>query len=690
MKVALVGEGTYPHQFGGVSVWCDQLVRGLPQYDFTLIPLVATGNEPMRWELPGNVKSVVTIPLWGRPPAVPLRARLSPGRADSMLGELVDVLLTPPDQAQDRFSDVMHELFTFAQTKNLRAALVSETAVKLLSGGWRQRWPDILPESAAADLTDGLAAGAGDHVNGLPGLGEQGGLSRMVPSVGDAVTAMQLLEHALRPFSHPPVQADVVHTVTNGLGALPAFAAKWRYGLPMIVTEHGVYMREQYLHLRRPEFGWPVKDLYLRFLRRLCTLGYHEADIITPGNIYNKRWEAELGADEARVRTVYNGVDPAVFPVVDSEPDVPTISWAGRIDPFKDLITLLRAFSLVLREMPEARLRIFGSPPQGGEAYLEHCRAEAYDLGISKQATFEGRVPQVRDAYAAGHVVVLCSITEGFPYTLIEAMACGRPCVATNVGGVTEALGDDAGLVVPPRNPAALADACLKLLRDNGMRRKMGAAARERAIEHFTVDRAISAFDEMYTRLGSPPDQVPAAGQQESGASSRSGHWITLPAEEESTLVGPRPDTVSAAGADLQRAHADEEMTQILPAFGRGWPAPDPGRAGFRGTFDSDMTQPLTVLRANWPGLPVPDPEVPEQDKAEPDVEQTMILPVVAERSAELLPEAELSEAELSEAELSEAELSEANRGDEGEEQFTERGDEDRTTAGSQLTEAMR
>ena len=102
------------------------------------------------------------------------------------------------------------------------------------------------------------------------------------------------------------------------------------------------------------------------------------------------------------------------------------------------------------------------------------------------------------------------------------------------------------------------------------------------------------------------------------------------------------------------------------------------------------MTQPLTMLRATWPGLPVADPEVPEQHKAEPDVEQTMILPVVAERSAELLPEAELSEAELSEAELSEAELSEANRGDEGEEQFTERGDEDRTTAGSQLTEAMR
>ena len=54
MKVALTAEGTYPHQFGGVSVWCDQLIRGLAQHEFILIPLVATGNEAMRWRLPAT------------------------------------------------------------------------------------------------------------------------------------------------------------------------------------------------------------------------------------------------------------------------------------------------------------------------------------------------------------------------------------------------------------------------------------------------------------------------------------------------------------------------------------------------------------------------------------------------------------------------------------------------------------
>jgi glycosyltransferase involved in cell wall biosynthesis len=97
---------------------------------------------------------------------------------------------------------------------------------------------------------------------------------------------------------------------------------------------------------------------------------------------------------------------------------------------------------------------------------------------------------------------VLSSITEGFPYTLIEAMTCGRACVATDVGGVAEALGDT-GLVVSPRAPEALAEACLTLLGDDDLRRRLGAQARVRALEYFTVDRAISAYDEIYTFLAS-------------------------------------------------------------------------------------------------------------------------------------------------------------------------------------------
>src|ERR1019366_3495089 len=189
----------------------------------------------------------------------------------------------------------------------------------------------------------------------------------------------------------------------------------------------------------------------------------------TPGNVYNRRWEERLGAEPTHIRTVYNGVDPANFPALTGEPEIPAISWVGRIDPIKDLEALLRAFSLVHKDMPEARLRLFGSPSKGRESYLQRCRALATELGIGEVAMFEGRVENIRDAYDAGCIVVLSSVSEGFPYSLIEAMTCGRPCVATDVGGVTEAVGDT-GLVVPPRSPRALAEACLVLLRDHALR----------------------------------------------------------------------------------------------------------------------------------------------------------------------------------------------------------------------------
>jgi len=475
MRVALTAEGTYPHQFGGVSVWCDQLVRALPDYEFTVVALVATGTEAVQWELPRHVSRLVTVPLWGPPSALPRRRRPRGRGVPLAVRELVDVLAD--DDAEGRFGIVLRDLHEYAKTWDLAATLSSEAATQLLASTWRERWPLIAARRGAS------AAGTR-------------------PMLHDAVTAMRLVEHALRPLSYPAVQADVAHAVTNGLGVLPALVTKWRYQVPVIVTEHGVYMREQYLHLRNPPFGWPVKDLYLRFLAQVCAVGYREAEVITPGNVYNKRWEEELGADGSRVRTVYNGVNPDDFPALTEEPKVPTISWVGRIDPIKDLETLLRSFALVVAEMPDAKLRIFGAPPRGREAYLERCKALAVDLGIDGSATFEGRIPKIRDAYAAGHIVVLCSISEGFPYSLIEAMTCGRACVATDVGGVSEALPPEAGIVVPPRAPADLAAACLKLLRDPELRASLGATARARALEHFTVDRAVSAFDEIYNLIG--------------------------------------------------------------------------------------------------------------------------------------------------------------------------------------------
>ena len=95
------------------------------------------------------------------------------------------------------------------------------------------------------------------------------------------------------------------------------------------------------------------------------------------------------------------------------------------------------------------------------------------------------------------------------PYTVIEAMMCGRPTVSTDVGGVAEVVGD-AGVVVAPRDPAAFAAACVALLRDPARRRDLAVRARTRALSGYTLDACVSSYRATYASLTGRPEVVAA------------------------------------------------------------------------------------------------------------------------------------------------------------------------------------
>ncbi|WP_238697153.1 GT4 family glycosyltransferase PelF [Streptomyces sp. E2N166] len=464
-RVTLLTEGTYPHSHGGVSVWCDQLVTGMPDLDFDVIAVTGTGREPLAWDIPGHVSRVVSVPMWGPAP----QGRAPRGRQRNRLADAYERFLTAllDPRAEDGFGPALYRLARAAANGRLSPFLRGDRAIGILTAVWNR-----------------------------PGLA----VREARPTLHDAVTATALLEHALRPLAAPYPEDGVAHAVSGGVAVLPGLAGLDRHGVPLLLTEHGVYLRERYLGYRTAPYRWPVKALLLGFFRLLAEETYRRAALITPGNRYNRLWEEQGGAAPESIRTVYNGVDPAAFPPAGPEPADPVLSWAGRVDPIKDLETLIRAFALVRAELPAARLRLFGGTPRGGEAYRERCEALAAELGHGDAVTFEGRVEDIKDAYAAGNVVMLSSISEGFPFTLIEAMSCGRATVSTDVGGVREAVGDT-GLVVPPRDPAAMAAAALELLGDTARRRAMGEAARLRVIEQFTLRQTIDTFRSIYLEL---------------------------------------------------------------------------------------------------------------------------------------------------------------------------------------------
>ena len=143
---------------------------------------------------------------------------------------------------------------------------------------------------------------------------------------------------------------------------------------------------------------------------------------------------------------------------------------------------------------------MYGKAPAGNEWYYEACLRLRDELGLKESVIFAGFAASAEAAYNEGDVVVLSSISEGFPYSVVEAMMCGRPVVGTDVGGVREAL-EGCGLVVEPRNAQEMAAACLHLLRDPELRSELGRRAREKALEQFSLQQCNAAYLGAYQRL---------------------------------------------------------------------------------------------------------------------------------------------------------------------------------------------
>lgn len=472
MKIALIGEGTYPHMQGGVSVWCEQLIAGLPEHQFSVYALTGQAIDAALDPMPANVCQLVNVALWN---TKLIYAAAKPGPEfcaayDGLLYSLFGL-----GRSEDTLLQALKGLFKYAQVHDLSSAMTSRRSAEQLYACWRRSLRQDGDHKCYGDLV-------------------------LAPTLADALKANIWLEHLLRPLSCPPPKADLCHASSNGLSPLLGFTSKWAYGTPLVLTEHGLYLRERYLELRFSGHTPAFKSLLMRFYHLLCASAYKMADLITPGSQYNERWEVQQGAVPGRIHAIYNGVNPAFFPEAPQEPAVPTISWVGRVDPLKDLETLIRAFGTVRDAMPTAKLRMFGAIPKGNEKYAQSCQHLIEKLNLSAHATFEGRVTNVVDAYHAGHLVALTSISEGFPYTLIEAMAAGRATVSTDVGGVSEAVGET-GLVVPSRDVAAVARASLSLLDNGPLRASLGHAARERVLSQFTLENFLGVYRQVYPRL---------------------------------------------------------------------------------------------------------------------------------------------------------------------------------------------
>ena len=288
---------------------------------------------------------------------------------------------------------------------------------------------------------------------------------------------------------------DLVHTHllrADMYGALAARAARVR---GLVATKHNLEARLEHPVWRRLHgrtAGMP--DL---------TIGISDAV---------REWAVTTGgAPPAKTRVVLYGIDAAPFADLDQagaraalgiDPDARVVLCPARLDPQKNHGMLLRAFERVHRELPDTVLLLAGGRQLGSEVYERDLHALAEHIDADGAVHWLGVRSDLPRLLAACDVVALASDWEGFGLALLEAMAAGRPVVATAVGGVPEVVADEeSGILVPAGDTAAFEDALIQVLRDDATRGRLGEAAARRAREVFTLDRMRTATQAVYDEV---------------------------------------------------------------------------------------------------------------------------------------------------------------------------------------------
>jgi glycosyltransferase involved in cell wall biosynthesis len=181
--------------------------------------------------------------------------------------------------------------------------------------------------------------------------------------------------------------------------------------------------------------------------------------------------------------------------------DSPVVGTVASLNPMKGLEHFLDAAARISAARPETRFVIVGGAPETHLAYRERLNRHAGELELPNPVVFAGERPDVERCYAAFDVHVISSLprSEGTTTTAIEAQSCGVPVVATRVAAVAEVVDDGVtGLLVPPEQPEAIAQAVLRLLDDEALRAGMGAAGRAAALERFDAERVADTYVSAY------------------------------------------------------------------------------------------------------------------------------------------------------------------------------------------------
>ncbi|WP_243694634.1 GT4 family glycosyltransferase PelF [Flavobacterium psychrotolerans] len=490
----LILEGTYPFNGGGVSTWAHMLCNKVKNVNYTLYSINADFEQKSKYELSENVKNVIQVPLWS--PMEPSEL-LSYGKKyyatvnrkeqddnSAIIEEFIPIFerllfnIYADNADIEDIDDTIFDMWFFFQNHDYKKTMKSVEV-----------WKSFYKTVSKVIVRD-------NHYGA---------------TLYDFTVGMRWIYRFLIPISIDVPKVDISHLTLSGFPVIPALVLKYKYGTPIIVTEHGVFIRERLIAINSSEYSFFLKNLLIKFSECITKLVYYKSDLILSVNKFNISWEKKYGANPNKIEVIYNGIDPDLF-APSGKPahleGVPTVVAAARIFELKDIITMIRSCEVVKNTIPNVKFLVYGDNTAVPE-YTKECLNLIKELGLENNFSLAGYHNKPHQLFCEGDVSILTSISEGFPYTVLESMSCGIPVVATDVGGVTEALDDKCGFICKPKDYKALGESVITLLQDEVLRKQMGINARKKVVDNFTIEKFINEYEIAYESILNKKAQEP-------------------------------------------------------------------------------------------------------------------------------------------------------------------------------------
>ncbi len=469
VDVVMVTECGYPYVKGGVGGVVHQTLKGLPEKTFGVIHLAwdskTTGTT--RYEIPPNVKWIENI-------------YLSPDES-ALVARQINVKI--PWRRSERIRNAALASLFFDLIDD---AMNGEYA-SLIDAYWRY----MNPATRTADLWQmtGSREFLVEFESRLANLGLP--LTATFWLMENFLSITRNLCGRIYPVGR------VYHSQTQLYAGLVAALGAMQHGREMILTEHGLNVRDSihYIRTTGPQNKFhedPCKSAWISWFRGLGRFVYGQATVATYQYQRNVDEAISLGLQNAKVEMISNGIVPEDFSAARKrreesnallcfDPDeghLWRLAYVGRMIPAKGIMDLIEAAGIL---MSDGKIRFaleFIGPDEGADEFLSECKKRITALGLEGAAHFMGTA-DLTQAFGGVDIMILPSHAEALPIVLLEAMASSVPVVATDVGSIKQVIHDPvvcrvesgdsigpAGLIVPSMNPAALADAITRLAMD--------------------------------------------------------------------------------------------------------------------------------------------------------------------------------------------------------------------------------